>query len=118
MRLNQEHWTASGPPIGNSPRPSHSTPFSAAGHQPVEGQRHPLDPPPPHSITGGGRPNLTFKKNLCSVLLPFIIIVFFYFFLYIFFYKKFMPISARGITVAQANSECTLITIRMYLSVI
>ena len=25
----------------------------------VEGQRHPLDPSPPHSITGGGRANLT-----------------------------------------------------------
>ena len=47
-----------GPPIGNPPRPSNSTPFSAAGHQSVEGQRHPLDPPPPHSITGGGRANL------------------------------------------------------------
>ena len=35
-----------------------------------------------------------------------------------FFNKTFMPISARGTTVAQANSECTLITIRMYLSVI
>ena len=44
--------------------------------------------------------------------------VFFIFFLFLFFYKKFMPISARGTTVAQANSECTLITIRMYLSVI
>ena len=41
-------------------------------------------------------------------------ILFYYFFLFI----KFMPISARGTTVAQANSECTLITIRMYLSVI
>ena len=40
------------------------------------------------------------------------------FFFFFFFYKKFMPISARGTTVAQANSECTLITIRMYLSVI
>ena len=57
----EEHWTASGPPIGNSPRPSHSTPFSAAGHQSVEGQRHSLDPPPPHSISGGGRANLTFQ---------------------------------------------------------
>ena len=33
--------------------------------------------------------------------------IFFYFFIFI---KKFMPISARGTTVAQANSECTLIT--------
>ena len=44
-------------------------------------------------------------------------VVLFFLFLF-FFYKKFMPISARGTTVAQANSECTLITIRMYLSVI
>ena len=43
---------------------------------------------------------------------------FIFIFLFLFFYKKFMPISARGTTVAQANSECTLITIRMYLSVI
>ena len=36
---------------------------------------------------------------------------YFYFYFYIiFFNKKFMPISARGTTVAQANSECTLIT--------
>ena len=34
----------------------------------------------------------------------------FFFFFFFFFYKKFMPISARGTTVAQANSECTLIT--------
>ena len=33
----------------------------------------------------------------------------FFIFLY-FFYKKFMPINAKGTTVAQANSECTLIT--------
>ena len=33
-----------------------------------------------------------------------------FFFIFLFFYKKFMPISARGTTVAQANSECTLIT--------
>ena len=33
---------------------------SAYFDQSVEGQRHPLDPPPPHSITGGGRANLTF----------------------------------------------------------
>ena len=46
--------------LGIPPRPSNSTPFSAAGHQSVEEQRHPLDPPPPHSITGGGRANLTF----------------------------------------------------------
>ena len=29
-----------------------------------------------------------------------------------------MPTSAKGTTVAQANSECTLITINKYLSVI
>ena len=32
------------------------------------------------------------------------------FFIFLFFYKKFMPINAKGTTVAQANSECTLIT--------
>ena len=34
----------------------------------------------------------------------------FLFYIYIFFNKKFMPINAKGTTVAQANSECTLIT--------
>ena len=29
---------------------------------------------------------------------------------YFIFYKKFMPINAKGTTVAQANSECTQIT--------
>ena len=37
-------------------------------------------------------------------------ICFFCLFFLCVFYKKFMPISARGTTVAQANSECTLIT--------
>ena len=48
----------------------------------------------------------------------FLFLIFFIFLFFNFFNKKFMPISARGTTVAQANSECTLITIRMYLSVI
>ena len=58
---------------------------------------------------------------LTAVNAIFFFYVFFFlfnFYLFIFFYKKFMPLSARGTTVAQANSECTLITIRMYLSVI
>ena len=40
----------------------------------------------------------------------FFIFFYFFFIFYIFFYKKFMPINAKGTTVAQANSECTLIT--------
>ena len=71
---------------------------------------------------GGGYPESV--KQAPSVYIhqinehPLQSIIFLNFYYYYFFYKKFMPISARGTTVAQANSECTLITIRMYLSVI
>ena len=84
----QEHWTASGPPIGNSPRPSHSTPFSAAGHQPVEGQRHPLDPPLPDSIAGGGRGLFVFmfRLLLLDIIICFFLLTYIYIYIYISFF--------------------------------
>ena len=51
--------------------------------------------------------NTKFDVNTCT---SYFFIFFLYFFYFIFFYKKFMPINAKGTTVAQANSECTLIT--------
>ena len=43
-----------------APRKEVPSLISGTSSQSVEGQRHPLDPPPPHSITGGGWANLTF----------------------------------------------------------
>ena len=40
------------------------TKVPTAGHRSVEGQRYPLDPPPPHAVTGGGRSNLAFWFSL------------------------------------------------------